>query len=449
MGRLFGTDGIRGVAGEPPLDAATVFAVGRALGESLREQGASGKVLLGEDTRESSPQITRYLAGGLRAAGVEAVAAGVLPTPAIARLTRARSFAAGAMVSASHNPYRDNGIKLIGATGMKLPDETEAQLEERIRALVAGRLNPQPVAPPVDMSLAGDYLEALRQATPANLWEDFQGLHLVVDCANGAACRVAPKLFRSLGCGVTAIHASPDGKNINQNCGALHPETLAAKVTQVRAPLGVAFDGDADRAIFVAGSGRIVNGDGVLLACARWMKEKKLLKGGCVVGTAMANLGLEIALKQDGLPLLRTAVGDRYVLEEMLTRRANLGGEQSGHIIFLDDSPAGDGLLTALKVLTILVERDTTLDALVADLKIFPQTLKNIRVREKRPLEELPGVEQAIREATAALGEHGRVLVRYSGTEPLLRVMVEAETEADVRRWTDHISRAVEAALGN
>jgi phosphoglucosamine mutase len=448
MAKLFGTDGIRGVAGEPPLDAATVFAVGRALGEFLREQKAAGKVLLGEDTRESSPWVTRYLAGGLRAAGVEGISAGVLPTPAIARLVRARGFAAGAMVSASHNPYRDNGVKLIAANGMKLPDETEAQLAARIQALRGAGGEPPGVSPPVDMSLAGDYLEALRQATPANLWEDFQGLHLVVDCANGAASGVAPKLFRSLGAGVTALHAAPDGKNINAGCGALHPESLAAKVTEVRAHLGVAFDGDADRAIFVAGSGRIVNGDGVLLACARWMREKKLLRGGCVVGTVMANLGLEVALKAEGLPLLRTAVGDRYVLEEMLARGANLGGEQSGHIIFLDDSPAGDGLLTTLKVLTILAERDATLDDLVADLKVFPQTLKNTRVREKRPLEELPAVTKAIREATAALGPRGRVIVRYSGTEPLLRVMVEAETEADVQRWTDHISRAVESSLG-
>lgn len=448
MAKLFGTDGIRGVAGEPPLDAATIFATGRALGEHLRALGSQGKVLLGEDTRESSPWVTRHLAGGLRAVGVEAVSAGVLPTPALAQLVRARGFAAGAMVSASHNPYRDNGIKLIGVTGMKLPDESEAQLEERICAGLAAGLDPQPLAPLVDMSLPGDYIELLRQATPANLWQDFGGLHLVVDCANGAAARIAPQLFRGLGAGVTTLHASPDGKNINQNCGALYPESLAAKVTEVRAQVGVAFDGDADRAIFVDASGRIVNGDGVLLACARWMKAKKFLKGNVVIGTVMANLGLERALMKDGLALVRTAVGDRYVLEEMLQRGANLGGEQSGHVIFLDDSPTGDGLLTALKILTILSERGVGLDELVADLKVFPQVLKNLRVREKRPLEELPAVQQAIREAIAALGERGRVIVRYSGTELLLRIMVEAETDADVHRWSDHIARAVEAALG-
>ncbi len=271
---------------------------------------------------------------------------------------------------------------------------------------------------------------------------------MVVDCANGAAVRTAPGLLASLGATVTAIHASPDGKNINEGCGALHPESLQAKVKEVRADLGVAFDGDADRAIFASASGRRVDGDGVLLAAARWMKEKGALKGGAVVGTVMANLGLEVALKRAGVGFVRAAVGDRYVLEEMLRRGANLGGEQSGHIIFLDDSPTGDGLLTALKVLSILQEKKVGLDELVADLKVFPQTLKNIRVREKVPLEKLPALQAAIREAEQGLGDRGRVVVRYSGTEPLLRVMVEAETEADVARWVERISQAVDSTLG-
>lgn len=444
MGKLFGTDGIRGVAGEPPLDARTVFATGWALGVFLREIGFPGKVLLGEDTRESSPWVTSHLAGGLRAAGREAVSAGVLPTPGIAQLVREKRFVAGVMVSASHNPYRDNGIKLISATGTKFPDKTEGWLEERITQQLTEGGDAPTQAPLVDLSLAEDYLALLRQKATT----DLANLHLVVDCANGAAARVAPKLFRELGAQATALHAAPDGKNINENCGALHPESLAAKVTEVRADLGVAFDGDADRAIFVSGSGRIVNGDGVLLACARSMKEKGKLKGNTVVGTVMANLGLELALRDEGLALVRTAVGDRYVLEEMQRRGANLGGEQSGHVIFLDAAPTGDGLLTALKVLGILRERHLTLDEVVADLKVFPQVLRNLRVKEKRPLEELPAVHQAIREAEAALGDRGRVVVRYSGTEPLLRVMVEAETQAEVDRWTEHICRAVEATLG-
>lgn len=445
MEKLFGTDGIRGVAGEPPLDATTIFAVGRAVGEFLGKQ--AHEVLLGEDTRMSSPWVASFLAAGLRAAGAECVSAGVLPTPGVAQLVRRQGFAAGVVISASHNPYRDNGIKLIAATGMKFPDEVEARLEERIYALceqvaVGSEATP---GPPVNHRLAGDYLELLWQAAEI----DLSGLRLAVDCANGAASRVGRRLFEGLGATVTAIHAAPDGQNINEGCGALYPESLQKQVVELKADLGVAFDGDADRAIFVTGAGRIVNGDGVLLGAARWMKEKGQLKGQAVVGTVMANLGLEVALKKEGLELVRTAVGDRYVLEEMQRRGANLGGEQSGHVIFLDDAPTGDGLLTALKILTILAERSVSLGELVADLKVFPQTLKNIRVREKRPLEELPAVQKAIREAEQGLGERGRVVVRYSGTEPLLRVMVEAETEAEVERWTEHISRAVQATLGD
>ena len=485
MGKLFGTDGIRGVAGEPPLEERTIFAVGRAVGEFLQkgksrsldsparsassEQGLSPgagtggvarddsvvRVLLGEDTRESSAWVTSWLAGGLKAAGVEAVSAGVLPTPGVARLVATKGFAAGLVVSASHNPYRDNGIKLIGADGMKLPDEVEEEIEERIQELLGDKPHRRGAegaekdteraarSPVADVTLAEEYLKLLRQAAP-----DLKGMHLVVDCANGAAVRTAPALLRSLGAAVTAMHASPDGKNINEGCGALHPESLRAKVTEIRADLGVAFDGDADRAMFVSSSGRVVDGDGVLLAAARWMKEKGTLRGGAVVGTVMANLGLEVALKRAGIGFVRAAVGDRYVLEGMQRRGANLGGEQSGHIIFLDDSPTGDGLLTALKVLSVLREKRVGLDELVADLQVFPQTLKNIRVREKVPLEQLPGVQQAIREAESALGEKGRVVVRYSGTEKLLRVMVEAETEADVAKWVESITAAVEESLG-
>ncbi|MFQ5777507.1 MAG: phosphoglucosamine mutase [Terriglobia bacterium] len=471
MGKLFGTDGIRGVAGEPPLDAGTIFAVGRAVGEFLRgpfdSSRAAGlaqgnktlRVLLGEDTRESSPWVTRYLAAGLRAGGVEAVSAGVVPTPGVAQLVRAQGFAAGVMVSASHNPYRDNGLKLIAATGMKFADETEEQIEKRIQELLAGQASAFAKAaadwPRVDAGLVDDYVELLRQATLSQLAGGLSKLHLVVDCANGTAASVAPKLFERLGAKVTVIHAAPDGKNINQGCGTLHPEELARTVKEAGADLGVAFDGDADRAIFASGTGRVVNGDGVLLAAARWMKEKKTLKGGVVVGTVMANLGLEVVLKREGLTLVRTKVGDRYVLEEMQRRRANLGGEQSGHIIFLDDAPTGDGLLTALKILTIVCERGASLDKLTADLKVFPQVLRNIRVRERVPLEKLPAVQKAIEEATAALappssgqGPRGRVVVRYSGTEPLLRVMVEAETEEEVERWTEHISGVIERMLG-
>ncbi len=449
MAKLFGTDGIRGLAGKPPLDARTIVAVGRAFGEFLRESGTRGTVLLGKDTRESSPWVISYLAAGLRAARVDVVSAGVLPTPGVARLVRAKRFAAGAVVSASHNPYRDNGIKLISSSGMKFPDETEARLEARIECLLGDPAVPEPFVPPLDLSLAEEYLDSLKQVTRRELPADLGGLRLVVDCANGAATRVAPQLFGDLGAAVTAIHSAPDGRNINEGCGALHPEVMAQEVAAVGADVGVAFDGDADRALFAAASGRVVNGDGILLLAARAMKHQGALKGGVVVGTVMANLGLEVALKRDGLALLRTAVGDRYVLEEMQRRGANLGGEQSGHIIFLDDSPAGDGLLTALKVLAVVRATGQGLDELTRDLKVFPQVLRNLPVREKVPFEKVPRVKQAIAEAEAALGERGRVIVRYSGTEPLARVMVEAETQAEVDRWTQHISAAIEATLGS
>jgi phosphoglucosamine mutase len=458
MGKLFGTDGIRGVAGEAPLDSRTIFAVGRAVGEWLKEKSRSlaprarddttGKVLLGEDTRESSPWVTSYLAGGLKAAGVEAVSAGVLPTPGVAELVRTKGFAAGVVVSASHNPYRDNGIKVIGPTGMKLADEVEAEIEQRIHSLLQEAFTAAE-NPPVEMSLAEDYAALLRGIAARDMTGGLAGMHLVVDCANGAATRVAPRLLGELGAAVTAIHASPDGRNINDGCGALHPEVVAAKVREIRADFGVAFDGDADRAMFATAGGRVVNGDAVLLLCARQLIAQGRLKGGAVVGTSMSNLGLEVALKKEGLRLARAAVGDRYVLEEMQRSGANLGGEQSGHIIFLDDAPTGDGLLTALKVLAVMRATGKSLEELTSDLKVFPQTIRNLRVREKPPLEALPGVQQAIREAEAALGARGRVVVRYSGTEPLLRVMVEAETEGLVQEWTSRICAAVEKELGN
>ncbi len=444
MPKLFGTDGIRGVAGESPLDAATIYAVGRALGIFLQRRGARGNVLLGEDTRESSPWVTSYLAGGLHAAGAKAVSAGVLPTPAIAHLVRSQNFVAGVVVSASHNPYRDNGIKLIAPTGTKFPDETEAEIEDLIHSSLARSANPAAQAPPIDLTLVGAYADWLRTRAGS----DLKGMHLVVDCANGAATRAAPALLRSLGARVTAIHAAPDGRNINADCGALHPEAMRQKVVEVGAELGVAFDGDADRAIFATRTGRIVDGDAILLIAARWLTQQGKLRGNTVVGTVMSNLGLEVALRPLGLKLARAPVGDRYVFEEMNRLGANLGGEQSGHIIFLDDAPTGDGLLTALQVCSIVRATGNSLDELAADLKPFPQILVNIPVREKIPFEQLPAVQDRIQEAGAALGDRGRILVRYSGTELLVRVMVEAESPADVERWATHIATSIRKTIG-
>jgi phosphoglucosamine mutase len=442
---LFGTDGIRGIPGTYPLDDATLYGVARALGKYLLERAPKPRVLIGMDTRESGPHIAAQLGAGLADDGVVFVSAGVISTPGVACLVRQKKFSAGMVISASHNPFQDNGVKLFAGTGMKFPDEVEEHLEIEIHSHKNYQPTPHGVAVPTDRTLVEDYLAYLRgRAIPsANL----AGMKLVLDCANGAASQLGPTLFRSLGADVIAIHDQPNGRNINDGCGSLHPEDLQKKMIETRATLGVAFDGDADRAIFVSTSGRHVDGDGVLLAAARFLKSAGRLNGGRVIGTTMANLGLERALETEGLRLVRTPVGDRYVLEEMLRSGANLGGEQSGHIIFLDDATTGDGLLTALKMACLVALRGP-LDDLVRGLKIFPQTIVNIRVKSKPPLESLPVVCTAIDEATKTLGAAGRVVVRYSGTEPKARVMVEAERTEDVTHWAETLASAIRAAIG-
>ena len=447
--QLFGTDGIRGVPGEVPLDDATLDRVGLALGEYVSSNGRSpdarARVLIGRDTRESGPHIADRIARGLAAAGVEAVSAGVLTTPGVAWLVQHEGFAAGVVISASHNPYHDNGVKLISSTGMKFPDAVEAELE---RFILASSESPESRG---EMQLHDkekiddDYLDGLRAAVLPGA--RLTGMKIVMDCANGAASKLAPKLFRSLGADVIAINDSPNGRNINADCGSLHPEEMQKRMAQSGASLGVAFDGDADRAIFASGSGRLVDGDGVLLVVGRYLQAAGKLKGDVIVGTTMANLGLERALEKSGLKLTRTAVGDRYVLEEMLRTGANLGGEQSGHILFLDDATTGDGMLTAVKLASIIA-LSGPLDELIADLKIFPQKIVNVKVRSKPPLESLPAVARGLAEAEKALGKSGRVVLRYSGTEPLARVMVEAENAEDVTRWTETLAEALREAIG-
>lgn len=443
--QLFGTDGIRGIPGEYPLDDATLTRAGIALGDYLRKAGTRARVLIGRDTRESGPHIAERIARGLETAGAEPVSAGVLTTPGVAWLVHREGFAAGVVISASHNPYHDNGVKLISSSGMKFPDAVEAGLEKFI--LSADRSIPVATRMRADgnENLHDDYLAGLRSALlpGANL----SGMKVVLDCANGASSKLAPRLFRSLGAEVVAMNDRPDGRNINANCGSLHPEAMQTRVVEEKAALGVAFDGDADRSVFASASGRLVDGDGVLLAAGLYMKTRKTLKGDTVVGTTMANLGLERALEKEGLKLARTAVGDRYVLEEMQRIAANLGGEQSGHILFLDDATTGDGMLTALKIAS-LVSLEGPLDSLIADLKIFPQKIANVKVREKPALETLPEVAHALAEAEKALGNSGRIVLRYSGTEPLARVMVEAERAEDVQRWTDALASAVRNAIG-
>jgi phosphoglucosamine mutase len=397
------------------------------------------------DTRESGPHIASVLAAGLTQAGATVAFAGVITTPGVACLVRHNDFQAGVVISASHNPFQDNGVKLFSHAGMKFPDAVEEELEADIfkhRGEEPPKNLPRLAA---DESLDAEYLKFLRSKLIPSA--SLKGFRIVLDCANGASYKLGPELFRSVGADVVAMGVSPDGRNINAACGSLHLEGLQKRVVEEKVRLGVAFDGDADRALFVCETGKVVNGDGVLLAAARFLKSQKQLKGNRVVATSMSNLGLERILAQEEITLARAAVGDRYVLEEMLRSGNVLGGEQSGHIIFLDDSPAGDGLLTAVKIAS-LVSMHGKIESLVEGLKDYPQQIVNVKVRSKPPLDSLPEVSRALAEAQSALGENGRIVLRYSGTEQLARVMVEAEHEADVQRFTESLANAVRSSIG-
>jgi phosphoglucosamine mutase len=447
MKKLFGTDGIRAIAGQSPLDAPTIYAIGLALAHTLSIKTSSPRVLLGMDTRESSEWIAATLTAGLIRGGASVESAGVITTPAIAFLTKTHGFAAGVVISASHNPWQDNGIKLFGPDGYKLPDSVEIDIEEEIfRRLKATKTTPpQTVPPAVNEADRAEYVRFLLAAVPGL---SLDGKRIVIDCANGAASSVAPQLFSSLGGEVVITHASPDGRNINESCGALHPEVVATQVKSCQASLGITFDGDADRALFADEHGSVVNGDAVLLLAARDLQARGLLTNSTVVATTMSNMGLEAALKRSGIEMLRAAVGDKYVLEQMITTGAALGGEQSGHIIFTGRSTTGDGLLTALLLLDIVHRSGKSLAQLTKDLKVFPQVIVNVRVREKKPLEAIPTVAAAIRAAEVELADSGRVVIRYSGTEALARVMIEAESEPLMRRHAGTIAAAIQAELG-
>jgi phosphoglucosamine mutase len=442
---LFGTDGIRGVPGTPPLDDATLYATGRSLGTYLKQNSPAARVLIGMDTRESGPHIAALLAAGLGNVGVSVDFAGIITTPGVACLVRQRGFQAGVVISASHNPFHDNGVKLFSSAGMKFPDAAEEILEKDIFKYREDAPPKNPPALVADEALDARYLDFLRSRVIPGA--KLSSLRMVLDCANGSAYKLGPELFESLGAKVIAMGAEPDGRNINADCGSLHLEGLRKRVVAERATLGIAFDGDADRAMFVCQSGRVINGDGVLLAAARHLKSAGKLKGNRVVATSMSNLGLERVLAREGIELARAAVGDRYVLEEMLRSNNVLGGEQSGHVIFLDDSPAGDGLLTAVKIAS-LVSMNGRLESLITGLKDYPQTIVNVRVKAKPPLESLPQVSRALAEAQSALGDNGRVVLRYSGTEPLARVMVEAEHDADVQRYSQSVADALRESIG-
>ena len=452
--QLFGTDGIRGVAGEFPLTRESTYLIGRALGHDLIRGNAKARVVIGQDTRESSRWIADRVWQGLASVGVEVRSAGVITTPGVAYLARSQRFDAGVVISASHNPWTDNGIKVFSGDGYKLPDAHELAIEKEIFTLLQdSQARPQPDSIPPLSSLPGD--AGLRQAyvrwLASNITTDLSRLRLVVDCANGAGAVEAPELFRALRVQATFLHSAPDGRNINEQCGALHPETVARFVIENKGQfdLGVTFDGDADRALFCDAQGRVVNGDTVLLIAAREMQTGGSLANATVVATTMSNMGLELALKRSGIGMLRANVGDKYVLEEMQRARATLGGEQSGHILFRDgDATTGDGLLTALRVMEIMVRSGKSLADLAVDLKVFPQTIRNVRVREKVPFAQIPAVHDAISAAERELDGNGRVVVRYSGTEALARVMIEAESKDQMERLADAIVTAIRSTLG-
>lgn len=444
MRKMFGTDGIRAVAGEAPLDKRTVYAVGRALAHSLGERP---RVVMGMDTRESGPWIAGTLAAGLRAGGAEVESAGVITTPAIALLARTHGFNAGVVISASHNPWQDNGIKIFGGDGHKLADAVELEIEREIERVHAENDTAahDDAMPEVNESYRAEYVQFLLDAVPGI---SLDNRTVVIDCANGAASTVAPELFAGLRGTVEVTHASPNGRNINEKCGALHPGVVAAEVKRYGASMGMTFDGDADRALFSDEHGNVVNGDAVMLACARDLQARGLLAGDTVVATTMSNMGLEAAFKRSGISMLRAPVGDKYVLEEMKKSGASLGGEQSGHILFPSKATTGDGLLTALLVLDVVHRSGKTLGELIADLENFPQVILNVKVREKKPLDGFPSVVSTIRAAEEELKDSGRVVIRYSGTEALARVMIEAQSEEAMTRHAEAIAGAIRAELG-
>jgi phosphoglucosamine mutase len=451
--QLFGTDGIRGVAGEFPLTNDSTFLIGRALGHDLKQSAARPAVVIGQDTRESSAWIADRVTQGLSSAGCEVHSAGIITTPGVAFLARSRKYAAGAVISASHNPWTDNGIKVFSGDGYKLPDTHELAIEKEIFALLEKPEGLKASGAAKVSSLPGD--AGLRDAyidwLSRNVSADLSRLRILVDCANGAATAEAPELFHACGVNATFLGVSPNGTNINEGCGALHPEFVAKTVADQKGQfdLGITFDGDADRALFSDADGRVVNGDAVLLLAARDLQARGLLRGSSLVATTMSNMGLEIALKKSDIRMLRANVGDKYVLEEMLKTGAILGGEQSGHIIFRDgEATTGDGLLTALRVMEIMARSGKPLAALVADLKVFPQTIQNVRVREKVPFAKVPEIQRAVEGAERELDGNGRVVVRYSGTEALARVMVEAESEKQMRAVAERIANAISTALG-
>lgn len=445
MSKLFGTDGIRAVAGEYPLDYSSVYTLGKVLMSLLRKKSLQPKVIIGRDTRESGDWLEQALTQGIRDGNGEAVSAGIIPTSAISFLTKRHSFSAGIVISASHNPYHDNGIKIFSSAGIKISDQWEEKLEEAIISR-RGEVERETVRISPHHSFRQDYIDFLKnQFSEAKL---SRKIKIVLDCSNGASFSIAPRVFQELGFKVTAIHNSPDGKNINSKCGSLHPHGLARKVLEEGADMGVAYDGDADRAIWVDEKGNILNGDYTLFVLSLFMKKKGRLKSPYIVATTMSNIGLENALKKQGLKLVRTRVGDKYVLEQMIKQDTNLGGEQSGHTIFLDDCPTGDGILTTIKMLEAMADYNLSLSRMTEGFEEYPQVHKNVRVSKKIDFNQFPEIVKTIESIKESLGNSGRLEVRYSGTEPLARIMVEGKDRETIEQYSETISRIINKYLG-
>ncbi len=449
MRKLFGTDGVRGVANLEPMTSEIAMQLGRAAAHIFMRRAGRHQVVIGKDTRLSGYMLESALTSGICSMGVDVLLVGPLPTPAIAFLTRSLRADAGVVISASHNPYQDNGIKFFSNEGFKLPDEVEARIEQLIISDEIKHLRPTADAIGKAYRIGdaeGRYIEFVKRSLPRDL--DFQGIKLVVDCANGAAYKVAPAVLRELGAEIEVIANTPDGMNINDHCGAVHPERLQEAVRRHGAHIGIALDGDADRAIFVCEQGEIIDGDHVMAALGLDLHGQGRLAAQTVVGTVMSNFGLEIAMKKAGIQLMRTPVGDRYLMERMLADGFNFGGEQSGHFIFLDHNTTGDGLISALQILSLMKRTGKPLSELAKAMTAVPQILLNVKVKHKPDLNQIPDIQQAIKTAEATLNGSGRVLVRYSGTEALLRIMVEGERDSTIREVADHLADIVRARIG-
>lgn len=449
MRKLFGTDGIRGVANLDPMTSEMAMQLGRAAAHIFMRRAGRHQIVIGKDTRISGYMLESALMAGICSMGVDVLLVGPMPTPAIAFLTRSLRADAGVVLSASHNPYQDNGIKFFSSDGFKLPDEVEARIEELIMSDEIRHLRPTAdligKAYRID-DAEGRYIEFAKRSLPKDL--DFQGIKLVVDCANGAAYKVAPTVLRELGAAVDVIGNKPDGMNINSGCGAVHPELLQEIVLRQKADIGIALDGDADRAVFVCERGTVIDGDHVMAALGLDLQQNGLLAKHTLVGTVMSNFGLELSMAKAGIKLVRTPVGDRYLLERMLADGYSFGGEQSGHFIFLDHNTTGDGLVSALQMLSLLKRTKKPLSELAQAMTAVPQVLINIQVRQKPVLETIPDVDRAIQECHRRLNGSGRVVIRYSGTEPLLRIMVEGEQSTLVNEIAEDLARVVREHIG-